>query len=158
MKPLHRYLLVAGLAGTLGIGAIAQSQIPAEAPAQPAQQVEQQRDRMQKKSERRLGQLKQKMQITTAQEGAWNAWAATVKPGPKAQRPNREEFAALSTPERIDRLRAARAQRDAEMDRRFDATKTFYATLTPEQKQVFDAESLRVARHHQGKQGMFRRG
>ena len=158
MQSLHRYVLVACLAGTLGMGAIAQSSSAPDAAGQPVQQVEQHRDRMQQKVDRRLGKLKQKLQITAAQEGAWNAWAGSVKPGAKVQRPSRQEFAALSTPERIDRLRAARSQRDAEMDRRFDATKSFYATLTPEQKQVFDAASLRSMRHRHHKEGMSRRG
>jgi hypothetical protein len=61
-------------------------------------------------------------------------------------------MAALTTPERIDRMIAMRAQRNAEMDKRFEATKTFYATLTADQKKVFDAESLRFAKRH-GKRG-----
>jgi Spy/CpxP family protein refolding chaperone len=59
------------------------------------------------------------------------------------QRPDRAEFARLTTPERIDRMRAMRSERIAEMDKRGDATKTFYASLTPEQKKVFDQETLR---------------
>lgn len=43
------------------------------------------------------------------------------------------------------------------MDRRLDATMSFYATLDAEQK-VFDAESLRFARRHQGKRGFYHRG
>ena len=41
------------------------------------------------------------------------------------------------------------------MDKRGDATKTFYATLTAEQKKVFDAESWRGRRggHHRGHHG-----
>ena len=41
-------------------------------------------------------------------------------------------------------MQALKAQRDAEMTKRGDATKTFYAALTPEQKKVFDAEALRM--------------
>ena len=78
-----------------------------------------------------------------------------MKPTPH-QRPERGEFAKLTTPERIDRMRALRAQRNAEMDKRMDATKGFYAVLTAEQKKTFDAESLRFlgggkgGHHHRG--------
>jgi hypothetical protein len=44
------------------------------------------------------------------------------------------------------------------MDRRLDATKSFYATLDAEQKKVFDAESLRFAKRHHGKRGFSHRG
>ena len=44
-----------------------------------------------------------------------------------------------TTPERIDRMRARRAQHAAEADRRGEATKTFYAALTPEQQKTFDS-------------------
>jgi hypothetical protein len=54
------------------------------------------------------------------------------------KRPERGEFENLTTPERIDRMRAMRTTRNAEMDRRADATKTFYAALSPQQKKLFD--------------------
>jgi hypothetical protein len=62
-------------------------------------------------------------------------------------------MAKLATPERIDRMRAVRAQRNAEMDKRMDATKTFYAALSAEQKKTFDAEGMRFLRG--GKRGGF---
>ncbi|MCE3272142.1 MAG: hypothetical protein K0S57_2539 [Ramlibacter sp.] len=170
MKSLQRHLLVAGLVGSLGMAAVAQSQTaptPAtqapqqtvrERPPADAARAEQRRDRMKQKIERKLGKLKQELKITSAQEPAWNAWTGALQPGAKPQRPGREELAALSTPERIDRLRATRAQRMAEMDRRLDATKSFYATLDAEQKKVFDAESLRFAKRHHGKRGFSHRG
>ena len=65
----------------------------------------------------------------------------------------RSEFERLTIPERIDRLRALKAQRDAEMVRRGDATKAFYATLSPEQQKVFDSETLRFGRHRHGGPG-----
>jgi len=91
----------------------------------------------------RLADLKQKLQITPAQEGAWTAFTTALQPTQPMQRPNRDEFAQLTTPERIDRMRQLRNQRMAEMDRRGDATKTFYAALTPAQQKVFDAQTLR---------------
>jgi hypothetical protein len=40
-------------------------------------------------------------------------------------------------------MRELRKQRDAEMDKRDDATRTFYATLSAEQKKTFDANTGR---------------
>jgi len=153
MKPHRRHLLAAGLIAAAGFGAVVQAQTPPAGPAgghgrDPAK-MEQFRAKMEQRVAQRLGELKQKLAITPAQEGAWNAWTAAIKPAAH-QRHDRAEFQSLTTPERIDRMRALRAQRNAEMDKRMDATKTFYATLGGEQKKVFDAESARFMGGHGG--------
>jgi protein CpxP len=166
LKSLHRHLLTFGLMASLGFGAMAQPQTPpagpAGAPTAPHAQAEQGRHdparlerfraRMQERMAARTNALKQKLQITAAQEGAWTNWTGAMKPV-RMQRPDRAEWQRLSTPERIDRMRAMRAARSAEADRRGEATKTLYAALSPEQKRVFDTESLRFGRggHHGGK-------
>ena len=153
MKSLQRHLIAAGLVAALGIGAIAQAQ-PQTPPAGPGgrhdpAQMEQFRARMQERMAARMAELKQKLQISAGQEAAWTTWTAAMKPTPH-QRGERGEFDKLTTPERIDRMRALRAQRNAELDKRMDATKGFYAVLTPEQKKTFDAESLRFLRGGKG--------
>jgi len=144
MKPHRRHLIAAGLAAAIGFGAAVQAQTTPVAPTgrPDAARMEQFRARMQERMAQRLGELKAKLAVTPAQEGAWNAWTSALKPTPH-QRPDRAEIAALTTPERIDRMRAMRAQRNADMDKRMDATKTFYAQLNAEQKKTFDAESLK---------------
>jgi hypothetical protein len=57
----------------------------------------------------------------------------------------------MTTPERLDQIRALRAQRDAEMDKRMDATKSFYSALNAQQKKVFDEQGMRFLRG--GKRG-----
>ena len=163
MKTLHRHLLTAGLLAGLGIAAVAQTQTPPTPPAGNAPHMmqgerahrgnpEQMRARMEQRMAKRLGDLKQKLQITAAQEGAWTAWTGAMKPT-AFQRPDRAEFERLATPERIERMRALRTARNAEMDKRFDATKTFYGTLTADQKKVFDAEGMRFMRGGKGMRG-----
>ena len=159
MKSLHRYLLGAALLASLGMAAVAQTQAPPAVPAVPnppsaAQRghgpmdparMEQKRARMEERMARRLGELKQKLQIARGQEGAWETWTAALKPT-QLQRPDRGAFAQLTTPERIDRIKAVRTQRNAEMDKRLDATKAFYTQLNAEQQKVFDQEGMRFAR------------
>jgi hypothetical protein len=104
----------------------------------------------------RMEFFKFKLKVTPAQEGPWNAWTAAMKPpaaGP--QRPDRAELERLSTPERLDRMRAVRTARQAEMDKRMDATKTFYTALDADQKKTFDAASLQMLRHRGGGRGGF---
>lgn len=106
---------------------------------------------MQQRQSQRLDALKTKLQLSTAQEGAWNSFTAALKAGPST-RPDpvqlRQDMAQLSTPERLERMKAWRAQRQAAMnsamDQRSQATLTFYATLSAEQKKMFDDETLHL--------------
>ena len=157
MKSLHRHLLTATLLAGFGIGAIAQTAAPVPAPAAPqaqaqradrAERAEHFRERMQARFARRLGHLKEKLQITPAQEGAWNAWTAALKPAAGHQRFDRAGFAKMTTPERIDRMKTLRAERNARAEQREDATKALYAQLSPAQQQTFDQVSLRMAKRH----------
>ncbi len=95
---------------------------------------------------KRQAELKAKLAITATQEPAWATWTAAVQPtAAHPTRPSREDIAKLNTPERIDKMREMRGQRQAEMDKRADATKAFYNSLTADQKKVFDAETARFA-------------
>jgi periplasmic protein CpxP/Spy len=153
MKHAHKHLIVAGLLATLGLVAGAQTPAPATG-AHPAPTVPHESHgradpaKMQERMAKHLAAFKQKLQLSPAQEGAWNSYTAALKPTPR-QRPDRAEFAKLTTPERIDRMRVHRVARMAEMDKRGDATKTFYAVLTAEQRKVFDEATLR--RGHEGR-------
>jgi Spy/CpxP family protein refolding chaperone len=99
-------------------------------------------------ADRRQAQLKEKLKLTPAQEGAWSTFTAAIKPPADmlAKRPDFAELAKLPTPERIDKMQALHAQHASEMnaamEKRGAATKVFYATLTPEQQKVFDVSTL----------------
>ena len=54
-------------------------------------------------------------------------------------RETRVERAALTTPERLDRMKAHMADRQVQFARRADATMRFYSQLSPSQKKAFDA-------------------
>jgi Spy/CpxP family protein refolding chaperone len=75
-----------------------------------------------------------------------------MKPNAKMHenRPDRAELAKLTTPERIDKMKALRTQHmtdmNAAMDKRDQATKTLYAALSPEQQKVFDSEHARMGK------------
>lgn len=115
--------------------------------------------KMQQYMEKRATVLKEKLQLTPAQESAWTTFLADMKPPAdmQAMMPDRVEMARLPLPERIDKMKALHAQRSAEMDKRGEAAKTFYAVLTPEQKKVFDEQHLMMMRpggHRGGMGGM----
>ena len=105
--------------------------------------------------------MKAKLKVTADQEVAWTTFTAAMQPPAAAmdhKRPDRAEMDKLTTPERIDKMRALRTQHmandSAAMDKRDDATKAFYAVLSAEQKKIFDAEHARMG----ARRGEHRRG
>ena len=158
-------LLLVGLMATAGFSAFAQSTPTTPADVAPKAQRGMgggmgggmghgQRDpaKMQQMMEKRQADLKASLKIEPTQEGAWTAYTTAHKPpADKAQRRDamRASMEKLSTPERIEHMKAMRTQRDAEMDKRAQATKDFYAVLTPEQKKTFDTRG-KMGGHHRG--------
>ncbi len=176
MKLSSKHLLLTTLMATCGFAALAQNATPT-APATGAQP--QMHDRMhrgdhssmrermfgnhQERMVKRQAELKTKLKITPAQEGAWATFAAAMQPpaniaggmmGTHHDPKVKADMDKLTTPERIDKMRALRAERmatmNAEMDKRGAATKAFYAVLSSEQKAVFDAVSMRGGQHGMG--------
>jgi Spy/CpxP family protein refolding chaperone len=153
MTSLRKHLVLASLVAGLGIAAHAQT-APTPPAGGPGPQAHGRHDpaRMAERMQARLAELKQKLQLTSAQEPAWTSYTTALRPQGQPTRPDPKALAALPTPDRLDQMRALRSQRDAEMDRRAEATKAFYAQLTPEQKKTFDAETARMfARHGEGR-------
>lgn len=90
--------------------------------------------------------LKAKLQLTPEQEPAWLAFTARMEAGHSMQHPangERVDWSQLTTPERLDKMQERMAERQTAMSQRFDAIKSFYAALSPEQQKVFDS-------HHMG--------
>ena len=160
--------IAASLLAWGGLNAIAApaADAPADAVQAPAAQQRMHGRHMnpeqwQQRHAQRAEQLKQKLQLTDAQLPAWDTFQKAMQP-PAHARLDRAELQKLSTPERIDRMRALREQRAAAADQRGAAVKTFYAALTPEQQKVFDAQGMHQRRErgmhghggmHQGSRG-----
>lgn len=100
-------------------------------------------ERMHAHRAKRLAELKTKLAITPAREGAWASFtAASQPPATPPQRLDRAEFAKLTTPQRLDRMQAGQAERSAMFAKRADATRAFYAALNADQQKTFDAETV----------------
>ena len=92
-----------------------------------------------------LRDLKGKLKLEAGQETAWTTFEQSMQmPSKPMARPDRAAMEKMTTPERIDQMQAHKAQRDAEMQKHADATKTFYAVLNASQKKVFDTETARA--------------
>lgn len=147
MKPIRTSLIAAGLALALGTAAFAQTGPMAGSgmqQARPEHMREHMRDRMTERHAKHLTELKAKLKLDAGQETAWKTFADAMQPpaAPPA-RPDRAALEKLTTPERIDQMQALHTQREADMKKRGDATKAFYASLNSEQKKTFDQETAR---------------
>ncbi len=161
MKSTFKPLLLAALLAGTGLAASAQGMGPGGGMQHEGKMMQRGGDhqmgamdpaRMQAMMERRHAKLKATLKITADQEGAWTSFTNAMKPSPDAMKRRMEmraEMDKLTTPERIDKMRTMRAERDATMDKRADAVKAFYTVLTPYQKGVFDAH----AAHGHGRNG-----
>lgn len=165
MKSIFRPVLLAGLLATAGVAAF--SQVPAGGdwagmmgaggPMHDGMRYSRMGRmdpaRMQAWMDKRQAELKALLKLAPAQEAAWTSYTAAMKPAADliGNYPDFAEIAKLPTPERIDKMKALHNQRmsdmNALMDKRGEATKAFYATLTPEQQKVFDANTLPRRRH-----------
>lgn len=110
---------------------------------------------------KRVAQLHDELKITPAQENAWNAFVASMKPQARGARPDRAAQAGLSAPQRLAQHIDRQKQRTAMMEQRLGAVNSFYAVLTPEQKKTFDDKAARLQGHggkHGGHGGWQHRG
>ena len=157
MALLSRHTVAAAVLAALALPVLAQPATPANPPAvgtvaapDARKGPGDHRERHQARKAERAAALKEQLKLTPAQEPAWNSFTASMQQNEGHARLDRKELDKLTTPERIDRMRALRAQHAAEADRRGEATKAFYAMLTPEQQKTFDARTHRMGPPHGG--------
>jgi protein CpxP len=159
-------LLLSALLATASLGAMAQ---PAGAPGPEAHgkhhAARMDPAKMQERMQQRQAELKAKLQLSAGQEAAWNSFVQAQRPParparltPEDHKQRQAQFAAMTTPQRIDQMQAMKAQRDTWMTQRADATKTFYAALTPAQQKVFDESTLRGGGRGHGPRGAHSQG
>lgn len=92
--------------------------------------------------EDRAEHLRTLLQLTPAQNGALSAYiAAIAPPEPGAfMQPTADRDTPPTAVERADRAADIAGRMAAEARKRADATRTFYAALTPSQRKVFDTQ------------------
>jgi hypothetical protein len=162
MKLTHKLSFGLGLmlAAGLSINALAQNQgMPMPpgpmmahgiAPHQMYEQrMAQKQSRRAEHRAKRLQELKVFLQLQGNQEADWSTFSAALQsPMARPAPVNPAEMEKLTTPERIDKMIAMKATRDAQINLRMTATKTFYASLNPQQQKVFDTHASKAMKRH----------
>ena len=115
-------------------GAMAQ-----QPPGRPAPSPERQAMRAAHEKQR-IADLRTLLRQRPDQEPALNAFLqAGRRPKTDGRRGPPPQGEAMTTPQRLDEVAQRDAERTAEGQRRAEALRTFYAALSPDQRQVFDA-------------------
>jgi len=110
-------------------------------------------------AERRAQHLRDTLQLRPDQDAALRAYIEASRPDfHRGERGERGEARTMTTPERLDRMRARMAEHQAAFERRAEATKRFYAQLSPSQQRAFDVVGWKGGRHGRGGHGGHRGG
>ena len=136
LKSSIRPLVLLSLMAGAGFPSYAQT-APAQPKANHGMMHERDPAKRQEMMAKRQAELKAQLQLTAAQEPAWNTFIASMKPAVD-RAALRAEMEKLSDAERRDKMTALRAQREAKVG-------AFYAVLSADQRRVFDEQ-----RKHKG--------
>ena len=140
MKSLRTSLITASV--LLGLSGLTLAQTTAAPDAPRSERMERMREHMSQRHGQHVSELKSKLKLQAGQEPAWNNFEQAMQmPKEPMARPDRAALEKMTTPERLDQMQAYKAQMDARMQKHAEATKSFYASLTAEQKKVFDSET-----------------
>ena len=141
MTPTRAWILAAGFGLGLGFAAMAQDAprpMPHGGPGHPHMQAQHA-----KEHGLRLQDLKTKLKLTPAQEGAWTAFEASMKPiSSSAEPPKMEALAKMNAIQRMEERQKMHAAHDKQHAQQLEATKTLYGKLSAEQQAIFDKETL----------------
>jgi hypothetical protein len=145
MNKLCKSLLATLIAAGISSAALAAEPANAPAPAAPdagrmsgMEHHRHMEGNRQEQFQRRQAALHDKLKLNASQEAAWKTYVAAITPPQQQQRPERGDWEKLSAPDRMEKMLAMMKEREAMMSNHLQAMKTFYATLSPLQKQIFD--------------------
>ena len=145
MKSIRHTLIASALLASLSGLVLAQAIPDAKTESPRAQRMAQMHTKMGERHAQHLSELKGKLNLEVGQENAWMAFSQSMQMSSQTRvHPDHASMQKLTTPERIDQMQAHKAARDAEMQKRAEAAKIFYASLNAGQKKVFDAETARL--------------
>lgn len=100
---------------------------------------------------RKQSALREALKLRKEQEPAWLQFTEQTRPTPPMTLPEKSQMAKLSAPERMEQMLATMREGEQRLQVRLDATKAFYAVLTPAQQNLFDRQFS--GRPHHGLRG-----
>jgi len=101
--------------------------------------------------EKHMDKLHSALKLSTPQEAGWGDFAGKMKSPEMAKH---EDWATLSTPDRLDRILNGMKLHEKNMEEHVAAVRIFYQALNADQKKIFDSEFMgrRHMQHHHVRQ------
>jgi protein CpxP len=158
MKQLHASLL-SGFIAAAALSTAAFAAAPMSEPKGPdhgaMQGMHQEHDggNYKERIAKRQAALHDKLKLTGNQEAAWKTYIAAATPPTPPVRPERGDWEKMSAPERMEKMMTMMKEREGHMATHLAAMKTFYATLSPLQQQIFNDNVGAGMRHHRHGRG-----
>jgi len=87
--------------------------------------------------DKRMSALHTALKLTTSQEAAWTEFSSKMKPV-RMDKPGHQDRNDLSTPDRLDQMLDNMKSHEKRMAEHAATVRTFYDTLTQDQKKIFD--------------------
>ena len=143
MKQLHAKM-ISGFIAAAALSAAAHAAPPAPEQGGPdhgaMQGMHQGRDGgdFKERIARRQAALHDKLKLSASQEAAWKTYISAATPPAPPARPDRAQWEKMSAPERMEKMIGMMKEREGQMETLLAAMKTFYATLSPLQQQIFN--------------------
>lgn len=91
--------------------------------------------------DKHMSALHTALKLSAAQEAGWSDFAGKMKPV-DMERHEHQDWAKLSTPDRLDRMLDTMKAHEKSMAEHVAAVRTFYDSLTAEQKKTFDSRFM----------------
>jgi len=133
MQSLLSGLILVGIASNVN----AYAQNGSTSPAQSGMQGSMTPEAMKEKIAKHQAELHDKLKITAAQEPAWKTFIQAVTP--ERMVPEKDSgMDKMTTPERMQRSLERMKEHQGQLQKKLEATKAFYAVLSPEQQKIFD--------------------
>ena len=149
MIHLRKHLLIGVTALGFGSIAVAQSTTPTHDDSH-HDHAHPSPEKMAEHAARRQAALHDALKLTPQQESAWTTFAEKMRATQPPQRPDHMQMEKMPAPERMEKMLAMMRDGEHRLSDRLDATKPFYAALTPAQRAIFDQQT--AGKHHHGEQ------
>lgn len=91
--------------------------------------------------EKHMSRLHSALKLSAAQEVGWTEFSGKMKPV-EMERHAHKDWANLSTPDRLDQMLDGMKLHEKSMAEHVAAVRTFYESLTADQKKTFDSEFM----------------
>ncbi len=144
MKKWNKSLMTIAAAICLGTAGFTATALAAGADMEPGPgygEGSRQQERWKAFMEKKQAKLHDKLKLSASQEDAWKIYADATAKNLTPSKRTATDFDSMTAPQRMEKGLEFMKERQAKMEAQLACLKTFYATLTPEQQKVFDAET-----------------